>query len=88
MPRAHARHRVRACSLVLVAVLSAIATGVRGAAPATIVSHVPQWPANPDWQRFVKAPTAPMSTQCASSARSAQSVGPRRWSDRASGESH
>ena len=59
MPRAHARHRVRACSLVLVAMLSAVATGVRAAAPATIVSHVPQWPANPDWQRFVMAPTAP-----------------------------
>lgn len=59
MPRAHARHYVRACSLVLVAMLSAVATGVRVAAPATIVSQVPQWPAHPDWQRFVMAPTAP-----------------------------
>ena len=59
MPRAHARHCVRACSLVLVAMLSAVATGVRAAAPATIVSQVPQWPAHPDWQRFVMAPTAP-----------------------------
>ena len=59
MPRAHARHCVRACSLVLVAMLSAVATSVRAAAPATIVSQAPQWPAHPDWQRFVMAPTAP-----------------------------
>ena len=59
MPRAHARHCVRACSLVLVAMLSAVATGVRAAAPATIVSQAPQWPAHPDWQRFVMAPAAP-----------------------------
>ena len=59
MPRAHARHCVRACSLVLVAMLSAVATGVQAAAPATIVSQAPQWPAHPDWQRFVMAPTAP-----------------------------
>ncbi len=60
MPRAHARHCVRACSLVLVATLSAVATGVRSAAPATITSQAPQWPAHPDWQRFVMAPTAPV----------------------------
>ncbi len=59
MPRAHARHCVCACSLVLVAVLSAVATGVRAAAPATIVSQAPHWPAHPDWQRLVMAPTAP-----------------------------
>jgi alpha-L-rhamnosidase len=60
MPRAHVRHCVRACSLVLVAMLSAVATGAaRPAAPATIVSQSPQWPTHPDWQRFVMAPTAP-----------------------------
>ena len=59
MPRAHAHHYVRVCSLVLVAMLSAVATGVRPAAPATIGSQAPQWPAHPDWQRFVMAPTAP-----------------------------
>jgi alpha-L-rhamnosidase len=45
--------------LVLVAMLSAVATSVQAAAPATIVSQAPQWPAHPDWQRFVVAPTAP-----------------------------
>ncbi len=59
MPRAHARHCLCACSLVLVAMLSAVATGVRAAAPAPIVSQAPHWPAHPDWQRFVMAPTAP-----------------------------
>ena len=59
MPRAHVRQYARACSLVLVAMLSAVATGVRAAAPATIGSAAPQWPAHPDWQRFVMAPTAP-----------------------------
>ncbi len=58
MLRAHLRHYVRA-SLVLVALLSAVATGVRAAAPATIVSQAPQWPVHPDWQRFVMAPKAP-----------------------------
>jgi alpha-L-rhamnosidase len=45
--------------LVLVAMLSVVATSVRAAAPATIVSQAPQWPTQPDWQRFVMAPTAP-----------------------------
>ncbi len=59
MPRAHVRQYVRACSLVLVAMLSAVATGVRAAAPATIGAAATQWPAHPDWQRFVMAPSAP-----------------------------
>ena len=59
MPRAHARHCVLACPLVLIAMLSVVATGVRAAAPSTIVSHAPQWPAHPDWRRFVLAPAAP-----------------------------
>ncbi|HEY6429971.1 MAG TPA: alpha-L-rhamnosidase C-terminal domain-containing protein [Acidimicrobiales bacterium] len=59
MPRTHVRHCVRACSLVFVAMLSAVTLGVQGAAPATIGSDAPQWPPHPDWQRFVMAPTAP-----------------------------
>jgi len=45
--------------LVVVALLGAVATGVRAAAPATMGPAAPQWPAHPDWQRFVMAPTAP-----------------------------
>ncbi len=59
MPRAHARHHVRAGLLVLVATLSSVATGVQAAAaPAAIASQAPRWPAHADWQRFVMAPSA------------------------------
>src|SRR5580658_4021432 len=59
MPRAHARHCVRASSLVLLAMMTTVATGWQAAAPTTVASPAPQWPAHPDWQRFVMAPTAP-----------------------------